>query len=198
MVRTDVGSKLLASQTLQNVKARRSLENSRRGGRDGETEAKMGYGLPKPKREKKGHKAGLAWLGVWKGLCVYRGLPHLATPIPSSRAEPLALSPGPGHRWQGAEDGGESPSHVPSPLPPQAAAHRLESVSQLPPTVPTLSCCQFVAFPTNPSLLLLLRSKLSRGDRGHEVCGHGALPPTVPTPSSSPGPTGGPSIPPHL
>lgn len=149
---------------------------------------KWAMACPSPKGRRKdrtsgnGHKVGTTWPGVWEGLCVHQGLPHLATPIPSSRAEPLALSPGPGHRWQGAEDGGEPPSHVPSPLPPQAAAHRLESVSQLPPTVPTLSCCQFVAFPTNPSLLLLLRSKLSRGDRGHEVCGHGALPPSVPTP----------------
>lgn len=66
------------------------------------------------------------------------------------------------------------------PPPPGAHAHRLESVSQLPPTVPTLGCCQFVAFPANPSLLLLLRSQLSRGDRGHEVWGPGAAPPSIP------------------
>lgn len=57
------------------------------------------------------------------------------------------------------EDGGEPrPFSVPSAHPGDHP-HRLESVSQLPPTVPTLRCCQFVSFPANPSLLLLLRSE---------------------------------------
>lgn len=54
--------------------------------------------------------------------------------------------------------GREPPFFIPSPH-PRSHSYRLESVSQLPPTVPTLSCCQFVSFPANPSLLLLLRCK---------------------------------------
>lgn len=74
--------------------------------------------------------------------------------------------------------GREPPFFIPSPH-PRSHSYRLESVSQLPPTVPTLSCCQFVSFPANPSLLLLLRCKLSRGDRGHEVWGHGVPSPPI-------------------
>ena len=68
-----------------------------------------------------------------------------------------------------------APSH-----PPRDDPHRLEPVGQFPPTVPTLCCCQFVSFPANPSLLLLFRSKLSRRDRGHEVWGPCAPPPSTP------------------
>lgn len=112
-----------------------------------------------------------------EGLCVRLGLPRLATPVPSSSGlQPRGQGAG-GKGWRR----GESPTSVyPHYPPPGAHAHRLESVSQLPPTVPTLGCCQFVAFPANPPLLLLLRSQLSRRDRGHEVWGPGAAPPSIP------------------
>lgn len=62
---------------------------------------------------------------------------------------------------------------------PRGHPHRLESVRQLPPTVPTLSCCQFVSFPANPSFFFFLWGKLSRKDRGHEVWGPSAPPPPI-------------------
>lgn len=79
----------------------------------------------------------------------------------------------------GQQKMGREPPLQPSLTPPHPwdHPHRLESISQLPSPVPTLCCCQFVSFSTNPSLLLLLWGELSRRNRDGEIWGHGVPPP---------------------